>query len=295
MQTDQEVLKHKVDSSMATKPRFHPSSRKGATFQSTRTQKLFHPAGAVGKHTSTVVYVPDADIDHGRTATAFPHFVSVMENGKQSQQLRHLPSDLSSLPSLKSDMESGVLRWNPLPPSDSKTTTVSASDRPPADVIRLQQRYVSLVETPEVFNKEVQFLQYVIRQQQLEHRRLPHMRDLRGQQLELDKLGGKALIHVKPVLYAAFCMQLPRHVFVNAAMRVGAANHFLMLLGKTRRKLAHSPLGCHRHPYSWIQEVDLNNVCVYPLEVLPTKLRLFRLVAPQRIDQWARVFECALK
>lgn len=168
------------------------------------------------------------------------------------------------------------------------------------DLQRLQCRYDSLLLKPSSFGLQVQLLHSIIRKAQRLHDACVYLNKLQPLQERIRTPGTNACLEVHPVLYAAFCIYSPSHIHIAATKRVGAAEHFLSqyMMAKSRTK-ARSPstglAGCGQvADDQWLANTSLKNVCVYPLEALSPRLRLFCLTAPSRLAAWEGIFTRAL-
>ncbi|OEH75599.1 hypothetical protein cyc_05919 [Cyclospora cayetanensis] len=170
------------------------------------------------------------------------------------------------------------------------------------DLQRLQSRYDSLLRNPEMFGLQVRFLHSVIQEAQHANSKCSYLKEVAELQERIRTPGTSACLEVHPVVYAAFCVYSPSHILVAVAKRVGAAEHFLRqyraakTLRRPRRQagVACSANGRVRGSEQWLQDASLQNICVYPLEALAPKLRLFHSSAPLRLAVWEEILVKAL-
>lgn len=168
------------------------------------------------------------------------------------------------------------------------------------DLRRLQCRYDSLLLRPSSFGLQVQLLHSIIRKAQRLHDACVYLNKLQPLQERIRTPRTNACLEVHPVLYAAFCIYSPSHIHIAATKRVGAAEHFLrqyiMAKSRTKSRSAFTGLaGCGQvTDDQWLANTSLKNVCVYPLEALSPRLRLFCLTAPSRLAAWEGILTRAL-
>ena len=170
------------------------------------------------------------------------------------------------------------------------------------DQLLLQSRYDALLRTPQAFGMQLQLLHERIQGAQEQQAKCVYMEKLLPLQQRIRSPGTDACLQVHPLVYAAFCMYNPSNIYLAAAMRVGAAEHFLGQYLKARsskkayRRRSFSDISGRGRAAAeqWLSHSSLRSICIYPLEALSPQLRLFPLTAPLRLAAWEDILSRAL-
>lgn len=235
-----------------------------------------------------------------------PHFLSDLQppTGRGSRSA----GDKETAPSDNVSAPTDLQFLSPLPTASSEVV-----ERPPlcdetvhvegpCDLLRLQSRYDALLLNPLAFSMQVQLLHARIQSAQQQHGKCAYMKKLQLLQERIRTPGTGACLHVHPLVYAAFCIYSPSHIHIAAAMRIGAAEHFLGQYVKARSNSRADRRGTflvingrgRAAAEQWLAQTSLKCICIYPLEALPNQLRLFPLTAPQRLAAWENILSRGL-